>query len=235
VAWRGLGCERVIAEKPVERRARSGSTVARRRPHAPFRECRVRGRVRQTRVLARTQLADRPAIDRKQQSEVHPRSLPVRTSCSSPVGRSADCSFAAKQQRSSADSGVLSRLGRNDLRSLVAVRAHFPFVAPAATRSTLLLQMVAGPKRKRQPRPGWPTRRPLVRETSSDAVGSSEAGTAQTRQHSLPRGGRLLVSASSSQRVCWRTYDRRAELAVWSCRVRRSVAARAASFSRPAG
>ena len=58
VAWRGLGCERVIAEKPVERRARSGSTVARRRPHARLRQSRVRGRVRQTRVLARTQLAD---------------------------------------------------------------------------------------------------------------------------------------------------------------------------------
>jgi hypothetical protein len=54
---------------------------------------------------------------------------------------------------------------------------------------------------------------------------------AQTRQHSQPRGGRLLVRASGSQRVCWRTYDRRAELAVWSCRVRRSAAARAASFS----
>ena len=39
------------------------------------------------------------------------------------------------------------------------------------------------------------------------------APLAQTRQHSLPRGGRLLVRASSSQRVCWRTYDRRAELA----------------------
>jgi hypothetical protein len=74
-----------------------------------------------------------------------------------------------------------------------------------------------------------------IRETSSDAVGSSAAGTAQTRQHSLPRGGRLLVGASGSQRVCWRTYDRRAELAVWSCRVRRSVAARAASFSRRPG
>jgi hypothetical protein len=79
------------------------------------------------------------------------------------------------------------------------------------------------------------SRLPDVRETSSDAVGSSAAGTAQTRQHFLPRGGRLLVRASSSQRVCWRTYDRRAELAVWSCRVRRSIAARAASFSRPAG
>ena len=78
-------------------------------------------------------------------------------------------------------------------------------------------------------------RLPLIRETSSDAVGSSAAGTAQTRQHSLPRGGRLLVRASGSQRVCWRTYDRRAELAVWSCRVRRSVAARAASFSRRPG
>jgi hypothetical protein len=54
---------------------------------------------------------------------------------------------------------------------------------------------------------------------------------AQARQHSQPRGGRLLVRASGSQRVCWRTYDRRAELSVWSCRVRRSAAARAASFS----
>jgi hypothetical protein len=78
-------------------------------------------------------------------------------------------------------------------------------------------------------------RLPNLRETSSDAIGSSAAGTTQTRQHSLPRGRRLLVRASGSQRVCWRTYDRRAELAVWSCRVRRSVAARPASFSRPAG
>ena len=99
VAWRGLGCERVIAEKPVERRARTGSTVTKRRPHAPFRECRVRGRVRQTRVLARTQLADGPAIDRKQQSEVHPRSLPVRTSTSSSGRRSAGSWIPmAKQQ-----------------------------------------------------------------------------------------------------------------------------------------
>jgi hypothetical protein len=55
----------------------------------------------------------------------------------------------------------------------------------------------------------------------------------QTRQHSQTRGGGLLVRATGSQRVCWRTYDRGAELAVWSCRVRRSVAARAASFLAP--
>ena len=36
----------------------------------------------------------------------------------------------------------------------------------------------------------------------------------QTRQHSQPRGGRRLVRASGRQRVCWRAYDRRAELAV---------------------
>src|SRR5450755_4253589 len=98
-------------------------------------------------------------------------------------------------------------------------------------------ECVTGSVREQKPRDRARTaaRVLLVRETSSDAVGSSAAGTAPTRQHSLPRGGRLLVRASGSQRVCWWTYDRSAELAVWSCRARRSVAARAARFWRPSG
>ncbi len=98
---------------------------------------------------------------------------------------------------------------------------------PDASPATLLVERKRGAgdatgclaagshrKQKRDDRATEPSTVLSFRETSSDAVGSSAAGTAQTRQHSLPRGGRLLVGASGSQRVCWRTYDRRAELAV---------------------
>jgi hypothetical protein len=72
-------------------------------------------------------------------------------------------------------------------------RIRSGFVAGPATSSSLSLLSTAPAKRKSEPTRPHPLRCLVVRETSSDAVGSIAAGTAQLRQHSLPRGGRLLV------------------------------------------
>ena len=67
-----------------------------------------------------------------------------------------------------------------------------------------------------------PATRLQLRGTSSDAVGSRAAGTAQTRQHFL-----LEVDACSCARAVVSVFAGEptigAELAVWLCRARRSV------------
>jgi hypothetical protein len=50
------------------------------------------------------------------------------------------------------------------------------FVAPAVTRSVLLLLLVVGPEQNAEPRPGQPMTRPVVRR--SGAISSSEVSSA---------------------------------------------------------
>jgi hypothetical protein len=87
---------------------------------------------------------------------------------------------------------VLRPLLGNDLRALPADGARFLFVAPPVTGSTLLHQLADARKRKSHRERLSPATWPVVRETSSDAVGSSAAGIAACGQHGSRRGESAL-------------------------------------------